>query len=288
MVLPEFRNGPVGFYVLKELVSALGCQFSLAGAGPAIRLFTALGFTDLGLIPNYVKLLRPGQVVARLNPSLLGSSSLPAAATRLLALAHRLRVSRLAGGLLRIPIALAALRGAGFRGGLVDQTKPLNPDEAQLLWEKVRSTFPAAAARDRLFVGELIQAGGERYRSLVLRDKGEMLAYALLRTPSEEPDPRLAGIQLCTVSDLVYPLDSPAVGLRMLAECERAARTLGAHALLCSSTSPVLGDCLRRRAFLRMNGNIHFLARCALQPEPPKSLDGWWLLRGDSQADANF
>jgi hypothetical protein len=134
----------------------------------------------------------------------------------------------------------------------------------------------------------MMQAGGERYRSLVLRAKGEMLAYALLRTPSEEPDPRLAGIQLCTISELVYPLDAPAVGLRMLAECERAARTLGAHALLCSSTSPVLGRCLRRRAFFRMRGNIHFLARCALQPEAPKSLDGWWLLRGDSQADATF
>src|SRR5262245_38205251 len=70
MVLPEHRNGPIGFMVLKEALRYLPCATSLTVASASRRLFEALGFRNLGLLRNYLRLLRPVRVAARVDPAL--------------------------------------------------------------------------------------------------------------------------------------------------------------------------------------------------------------------------
>src|SRR5438552_4326084 len=59
MVLPEYRGGPIGLLVVKELAKQLPRATSLVVAPAARRLFSALGWTDLGAVANFVRLLRP-------------------------------------------------------------------------------------------------------------------------------------------------------------------------------------------------------------------------------------
>ena len=77
MVLPEYRNGPIGYLAVKELARHLDCSTILTVAPAARRLFSALGYTDLGAIPNWTKALRPSVMAERLDLDALGLSGLP-------------------------------------------------------------------------------------------------------------------------------------------------------------------------------------------------------------------
>ena len=58
MVLPESRGGPVGHAVLKEAIRQLGLLGVMTVALPSRRLFTALGFHDVGPIGHTVFVMR--------------------------------------------------------------------------------------------------------------------------------------------------------------------------------------------------------------------------------------
>ena len=93
MVLPEHRNGPIGFTVLKALVGSLPRSLALTVAPASRRLFGALGYADLGAVPNGVRFLRPDRVLARLDLAALGLGGLPTWAAPLLGSLQRLGVA---------------------------------------------------------------------------------------------------------------------------------------------------------------------------------------------------
>jgi hypothetical protein len=64
---------------------------------------------------------------------------------------------------------------------------------------------------------------------------------------------------------------------------------MGADAILCSSAHPAITSSLRRRAYIRLPGNVHLMLR---DPEGsaalPLAVDEWWLMRGDAHSDEAF
>ena len=117
-----------------------------------------------------------------------------------------------------------------------------------------------------------------------------MLAgFAAVRPPRAGGDPRLGGARVATLSELVAPVDRPAVLRALVAGAETVARSLDADALLCSASHPATRDALRRRAWLPFPGNVHLLVREPPGTAPlPRALRDWWLTRGDSHADEVF
>jgi hypothetical protein len=117
----------------------------------------------------------------------------------------------------------------------------------------------------------------------------KLVAIAVVRSCSDTPDQRLGGIRVATLADILFSADEPAAGLAALAGAERLAHRMGADAILCSSAHPVITAVLRRRAYLRIPGNVHLMLR-----DPtgalglPLAVDAWWLMRGDAHADGAF
>ena len=77
MVLPEHRNGPIGYYLVKELLKKMPCALSLTVAPASRRLFQSLGFHELGMLTNQLRILRPAAVARRLNLKELGGGRAP-------------------------------------------------------------------------------------------------------------------------------------------------------------------------------------------------------------------
>src|SRR6266550_6138652 len=96
MVLPEYRNGPIGFLVVKTLTAELSLATALVVAPAARRLFCALGYTDLGAVPNYVRPLRTARLARRVDVAGL-NAGLPRWAARGVRAAQRLGLAGLAG-----------------------------------------------------------------------------------------------------------------------------------------------------------------------------------------------
>jgi len=127
------------------------------------------------------------------------------------------------------------------------------------------------------------------YRSLGVIQDGALRGLAVIRASRANGDPRLRGIRVATLSDLVYDPARVDVGLALLAGAERAARRLDADALMASAAHQAHGPLLARRGFLRFAGNLHLLVRGGAGALPgPTTLDEWWVLRGDMNADMVF
>ncbi len=284
MVLPEYRNGPVGFAVMKEAAAHLPLAASLSVAPAARRLFEAVGFRDLGPLENRVALLRPARVLRSLDPKALGLG-LPAPLNRAVHLAQRLHLTDPAGALLAGVFAAIRrpVRGVSYESGRPEWL------ELDRLWRELRTDFPFAAVRDGGALTGRYLADAEHYELLTLRDGPEPVACAVLRHPRAKGDPRLRGIRMAVLADLLAPPHRPDLIAAALAAAEERAHGAGADALLCSTGHPGLRRSLQVRGWLPMRGHVHLLLRTP--PDDPLaagSLTDWWTTRGDGRADENF
>ena len=293
MVLPAHQNGPVGFFLLREATRACGtAAMALVVELAARRLYTAHGFADLGALPNGMKLLAPARVLERLDLEKVGLP-LPAWMVKLARAARWRPVAAAGGAMLAAAAGLwTAARGGG--GGAARSGTELPPRaELDRLWETMRSAIPAAVVRDGAYLER--RYGGRRardYLAIPVRDASRALsALAIVRRPRASGDPRLNGIRVAVLSDLLYPPASAALGLEAIAGAERTARAAGADALLATATDERVRALLRRRAYLDLPGNVHLMVRvsgAAGTCGTPPRLGEWWLTRGDSEADEVF
>jgi GNAT superfamily N-acetyltransferase len=290
MVLPEYQNGPVGFAVLKEMLKHIDVAGTMSVAPPARRLFKAVGFLECGVIPNYVSLLRAGRVARSIDIANLGLG-LPN-------WLHRsARVAQSAG----LAWVTGAMAGMGFRawravrGSSIRMSSDLSgalPSRSALddLWARARRDIVAGAVRDGTFLSWRYQArAGGVYEAVAVYEranKRNLVAIAVVRRWGDTSDPRLRGIKVATLADILFCPDKPAAGVAALAGAERLARRMGADAILCSASHPAITRALRRRAYLRLPGNVHLMVR-----DPtgilrlPLAIDVWWVMRGDGNSD---
>ncbi len=298
MVLPEYRNGPIGYLVVKELSRHLDCSTILTVAPAARRLFSALGYTDLGAVTNWTRPLHPSVMAERLDFDALGLHKLPkwmgvgvsaARRTGIAGLAAKLGGLGLdvASGLARLPAAHLDTAGLGA------------PSRAELdeLWITARKNLTASPVRDGAYFETRFGNGAEHgeedegnpYTFVTTRDRGRLVGVAIVRRPRATSDARLKGIRVATVSDFVFPIDRTDAGLATLGAIERVARAAGADAVTCMTAHPSLCALLRRQGYLRLAGNVHFYLRDVSGLDRLRTdLGAWWLGRGDGESDTSF
>ncbi|HEX9608048.1 MAG TPA: GNAT family N-acetyltransferase [Gemmatimonadaceae bacterium] len=293
MVLPEHQNGSVGFAVLKEMLKYVDVTGAMTVALPARRLFQAVGFVDCGVIPNFVSLLRGGRVARSIDIANLGLG-LPPWLHRCARAAQKVGLARAAGGMAGMGFrAWRALRGSSIR--LSTDLSGELPSRSALddLWARARPNILASAVRDGSFLSWRYQArAGSKYEAVAVYErasKKSLVAIAVVRSCSDASDQRLRGIRVATVADILFRVDEPAAGLAALAGAESVAHRMGADAILCSAAHPAITSALRRRAYLRLPGNVHLMLRDpAGAMGLPLAVDQWWLMRGDAKADDAF
>jgi len=290
MVLPEYRNGPIGFLVVKTLTAELSLATALVVAPPARRLFCALGYTDLGAVPNYVRPLRPARLARRVDVAGL-NAGLPRWAARGVRAAQRLGLAGLAGAAagVAVDVLAAATRRVAAPLEAAAVSQPPGLDELDALWRDARRTIAAGPVRDGRYLRG--RFGAAQYVFVAVRDRARLAGVAVLRRPRAISDPRLRGLRVATISDVVFPAERADVGLALLGGVERAARAADADAILCTTGQRALARLLRRQAYLGLTGNVHFLLRDrsgAGAAHWPPDLASWGLARGDGDADEVF
>jgi hypothetical protein len=293
MVLPEHQNGPVGFAVLKEMLRHVDVAGAMTVALPARRLFQAMGFVDCGALPNHICVLQPGRVAESIDIAELGLG-IPSWLHRSARAAQTMGVARAVGAVAGVGFrALRSLRG--FSLGVAADLSGDLPPRAELddLWARSRPTMLAGAVRDGSFLTWRYKArAGELYEAVAVRERAgdrRLVALAVVRRWTETPDPRLQGIRVATLADILFRADEPAAGLAALAGAEQIARRMDADALLCSAAHPMLTSLLRRRAYLRLPANVHLMLRDQKRTAGlPLKVEEWWLTRGDANSDDAF
>jgi predicted N-acetyltransferase YhbS len=293
MVLPEYRNGPIGYALMKAAVARLPRSGGLAVAAPARRLFGALGYSDLGAIPNWVRPLAPGRMLGRLDFDSLGVGGVSGWVPAAVRLGKATGLAALSGG-----VAGAALRcfaAAQRWGGRCTVHAPFEPaadgQELDGLWHHVRRSVSSGVVRDHDYLTTRYPLGlGSPYVWLAVRNGERLAGIAVLRQPRADGDPRLRGVRVATLVDMIYDPAQSAEGLALLGAIESAARTLEADAILATCSAPELVGLLRRQCYLPFSGNVHFLFRDVADEGSGfgHTLAEWWLTRGDGNSDEVF
>lgn len=290
MVLPEFRKGPIGFLVCRELAALLPRAVGLVVAPAARRLFTATGFTDLGAIGNFVRLLRPAAVARQLDVGELGLD-LPRWLVAAVRVAQRTGLAALAGAGAGVVMDLAAATMRRPARGLTTSWSVDAPSEGELdaVWRSARGALQASAVRDGRYLRSRFAAEEGRYVFCTVRKGMRLAGVAVVRRPSASSDPRLRNVRVATLSDIVFPPEWTDVGLALLGCVSQTARAAGADAILCSTSHPALARLLRRQAYVPLPGNVHVLLHDRSGATSwPQDLAAWWLARGDGEADEVF
>ena len=287
MVLPEFRNGPIGYALVKELSRHVPIGFVITVQPASWRLFKAIGLTHVGALENRLRLLRPARVFRQIDFERLGLSPRFRPVSRIVSVAQRVGVAGIAGGLVGgVLNALSALRspsGRGIRIAVVDQ---IDPQEYDALWSRNRSRFSFAQVRDGEYAERRFIRGGG-YSVVEAREGGALVGFGAVRRPRPEGDERLGGLVVAPMSDLFTAPDRPDVASAILACAERTAMSGGADALMCSASHPFLLSALSARAYLRVPPTLQFLARVG-KGKNTGLLRDWWLTRADGNADEGF
>lgn len=293
MVLPEFRNGPIGYLLVKAAGADLPRTGALAVAPPARRLFEALGYRDLGSIPNWVRPLQPQRILECVDQAGLGLSNLPRWATAALRAVRRTGLAAPLGAAAGL-VLRASAAGLRFAVGAA-AAAPFDPasstEDLESLWTEARESLPTAVMRNAGYLLDRYAPGPEaRYTWLAARAGRRLRGVAILRRPREDGDPRLGGLRVAALADLLYAPGNRQIGLALLGAVERAAQGLGADAILATCSAPAVGALLRRQWYISIPGNVHLLLRDVSGERPPfgAALTDWWLTRGDGLADEVF
>lgn len=292
MVLPEYQNGPVGFALLREGIRHVGCALAVAVQPSAYRLFEAAGFANLGVMTNHLRLLEPGRVLARLDIDRIGLSGLPTWLSRAVRMVRCHPIPAVLGAGAKVLLGVWTVAGELRTRGLSVQAmdEDADPGELDRLWQAVRRSIRAAPVRDGRHLTWRYPAGaGHPYTFVTVREHRTLVGFGVVRRPRKDGDPRLGGVAVGTLSDIVFPIDRREVGRAVLVGADAAARRLEADALVCSASHPSLRALLTASGYIPLPGNLHFLER-----DPggtyalPTRLAEWWLTRGDSNADEVF
>ncbi len=286
-VLPEAQRSSAGFLVLRAAVTALRYPtLALVHEPAAIRLFQALGYTELGGLPNRLRVLRPAALLARLEvvAALAGRSG---NAWRLSS-----RLARVTAPVLG-PIVGAghaiwvALRTASFRGLATLLRATVDDHEVDSLWRATREHLGPAVVRDGLAIARRYSSG--EYAFVEVRDRGRLVGLGVVKRPNSRGDARLGGLRISTLADVLYRPGEEDVARLLLRGAERAAKAFDADALLVSTSPVVMGPVTRQLGYATVPANLHVLAKIPdVMSETPNDFGDWWISRGDSEGDGSL
>lgn len=287
MVVPEQRGGPVGYMVLKEAAQRLEVSAGFAVASPAVRLFKALGYTQVCTLTNFVLPLSAGRIASRVDVAAT-LPQLPAWVLRSVDRAQRLGLAAVGGYIVGAPLRLRAIYRQ-LRMSPVDTivgADSISDAELDSLWDRFRAAGVVSAVRDARYLRWRYGAAETEYEMVGVREDGELTALGVIRRPGTgSNDSRLRGVRLASLAELIVLPDRPRTAGWLLAAVEDRCRQMGADAILCSASHPYARHVLRRYGYLDAGGTVNFLLRGGAEAGLSTNGDDWWLTRADGAAD---
>jgi len=289
-VLEEYRNTPIGFLLLKEMLKQVGLVASMPASLLPRRLSEALGMRDLGAVRDYVAPLRPARLLRKLDFERLEHlKALPAPLSLAVRLARIPPFAQAVGAVIVLSLATLRLPSASAGRRLSALLGARLPDEAALdsLWMRAQRALSSSATRSGAYLRWRYEsAASGHYAFATVWRADELVALAVLAPPRRSSDPRIAGLAIGSVVDLVLDPDCAGALPRVLGVARRWARSAGYDALLLTASRRALRAPLLRAGYLPAPGNIHLLLR-----DPGGShglstdLDAWMVTRGDAWGD---
>lgn len=289
-VLEGFRNGPIAYLLLKEMMKHVGLVASMPVPLGARQLSTLLGMRDLGAVRDYIAPLRAARILRKLDISRFEHlNALPPAISVGIKVAKIPPVAYALGAAITCCLTALRLPRIVSARGLTTQLKEQLPCEAVLdnLWARARHAKSHSATRSGAYLRWRYERSAPGRYCFASAWRGEdLMSLAVLAHPQRPDDSRIAGLGIGSVVDLVLDPDCPAALASVLRVARRWAKAADYDVLLLTASQGSLRGPLLRAGYLQIPGNIHLLIR---DPEGlfgfSTDLDSWMVTRGDAWSD---
>jgi hypothetical protein len=294
MVLREYRNGPIGPLLIKKVNETLDCALTLHVEEAPLKIFKGLGWKHVGVIPQYILIRRPDaflknvrldQLTRLKNTGGTVSAWLSAMLARRPVRAAIAFVFLIA--LSGFSLAVALLKPALGSGEVTEESG--FDEQYDLLWKKVGHKYDALVVRDRIYLELRYGRRMKHYRLLAYRQKGELSGYCIVKIKQFADDTRIGSMRVGTIVDSLFdPADLH--GLQsLLTAAVRLCKEERTDAVFCTASYAPLQRLLKVNGFVPLSGNLNFAYFDKMnRANSDFSLSSWHLMRGDSDADANF
>ena len=294
MVLPEYRNGIIGPLLIKKINETLDFALTLHVEEAPLRIFRGLGWKYGGIIPQYVLPIKPYSFLRNLNLAGLSfvqrkDKSPVALLSRLLSWPLTRSVSCFAlAGALRLLSSAASLRRPALDSGTVREESEFDA-AYDALWQRVAHKYGVLVVRDRRYLQTRYGERNGLYRILAYRERGELIAYCVMKVKQFSDDSRVGCMKVGTVVDCLFDPDKTGALQSLFGAVIRLCAQETVDAVFCTASFPPLQRILSLNGFIKTPGNLNFAYLDTKNNLPShSSLDMWHLMRGDSDADANF
>lgn len=289
-VLEEYRNGPIAYLLLKEMMKHVGLVASMPAPLGARQLSTALGMRDLGAVRDYIEPLRPARILRKLDIGRFEHlNALPPGVSVAVKVGKIPPFAYAVGALIALSLTALRLPSMVSARRLTTQLGERLPDEAALdsLWARAQRARSYSATRSGAYLRWRYERSAQaHYRFASAWREEDLMGLGVLAHPQRPDDSRVAGLSIGSVVDLVLDPDCPGALSGVLGVARRWAKSANYDALLLTASRGALRRPLLRAGYLPMPGNIHLLMR-----DPggrygySTNLDAWMVTRGDAWGD---
>lgn len=294
MVLPAFRNGLVGPCLIKKVNETLDFAMTLHVEDTVKRIVTGLGWTHLGIIPQYIHVLNGRRLInqVRMNHLSFLTNHQSVWSRALLHLTVQSRIHTLIGLVCSMVtnvwlLAMAGRRYATRKATVVEEDH--FDDSYDELWQRVGPFFDATVVRDRTYLEAKYGRCVSPLRLLACRYDEGLYGFFILKVKQFDDDPRMGNAKVGTIVDCLFDPRNVRPLQTMLTGASRVFKKEKVDAIFCTASHLLLRIVLRRNAFFELPGTLNFAyydPKHLLQQDIP--LDAWHIMRGDSDAAANF
>ena len=294
MVLPEHRNGLVGPCLIKIVNETLDLAMSLHVEEPVLRILKGLGWYHVGVIPQYVHVMNGYRLLKNIRTQQMSFFNERGGlwGRGLQFLASNQLTHLVMGSLVRLAARswLLATTFARRSGRTLCVTEEHEFDSSyDAFWDRVGSKFDALVVRDRAYLQSRYGRTLKDDKLLACREGDDLRGFCILKLKQFQDDPRMGWLRMGTILDCLFDPNNPqALQALLSASIQRLARE-EVDLIFCTASHRTVQELLVRNAFLKMPGNLNLAYYDRIRAiDKQVSLSAWHLMRGDSDAAANF
>jgi len=284
-LLDECRGKGLGSILPQKTIDTLPLVTGFFVVEQQLRTHTKMGWTIVGKIPEYIKVLNAGQFFRQIDLS--GIAQMPEALKRITR--HRsspLRtgaswVYQLVMGGHRVYMAVTSGRPKPI-GSLA--TVPSFDHRVDALWDRSKPFIHSAQVRSSGYMNWQFPAEDGWIKATYM-EEGSLQGCAVLSMKTFEQGHSLSGLKVFSIIDVFWDFTCPHVLKGMLTRIEDLARSKGADVVLCSIANSYASRCLHDRGFLNIPGTVYFAFHARDDsPGIASGIDEWFFTRGDADA----
>ena len=286
-LLPEFRGQGYGNLIPISLTKTFPIVSGLAVIAPSVRIHQKLGWTIVGKIPEYIKILKPKLFLLHIDLTKL--KNMPRVLKRFAAIYELFKKSfflSFASGFIDLYYRFLdkkAYKPSGYKNVSLMPVDDFD-HRVDALWDKSKRLIRFAQVRSSKYLNWYF-ASDKGWIKLLLSIDGVIEGYAIISVKSFGDQDQLPGQKVASVIDMLWNFSKPDILAVFIRQIEAYLRQLDVYFMIFSIHHISARKIFIDQGYLPIPSTMHLMINSSLPDvNLSNNKDDWFFTRGDGDA----